>query len=179
MLRRTALVIVAIVVGSGMLAVAQNPTFALADVQIGYFGTVVPPDVTCAGGEPSGLPFPPCSAETTHALARGEIQTWGPVPFSDVEPVPELLNGPITFVVNCNMNADYRGPCWGTFEWDIPGIGTWEGSWTAPVMDLLTYESRLSMVGHGVGGEIDGKQLKFDGGSAPYEWYITGTVRIH
>ncbi len=45
-------------------------------------------------------------------------------------------------------------------------------------MDLFTYESRFSMVGHGVGGTIDGKQLKFDGGSVPGDWYITGTVRI-
>lgn len=46
-------------------------------------------------------------------------------------------------------------------------------------MDLLTYESRMSMVGHGSGGETAGTQMKFDGGSAPYEWFVSGNVRIH
>ena len=112
-----------------------------------------------------------------HILGRGEVQSWWPFVLApQVEP---LLTGPITFVVNCNFNAQYRGPCWGTFTSDVPGVGRWEGSWTAPVMDLLTYESRMSMVGHGSGGEIAGTQMKFDGGSAPYEWFVSGNVRIH
>lgn len=94
------------------------------------------------------------------------------------DPVASLLNGPLNFVVNCNFNADYRGPCWGTFRWEAAG-GRWEGHWTAPVMDLMTYESRLSMVGFGEGGALDGKQLKVDGFSNPGDWYITITARIH
>jgi hypothetical protein len=105
---------------------------------------------------------------------RNEVQTWVVVP-----PAPDELNGPITFVVNCNFNASVRGPCWGTFEWTLASGAKWQGSWTSPVMDLLTYESRMSMVGVGEGGAIDGRHLRFDGGSAPGEEYISGTIRIH
>jgi hypothetical protein len=114
---------------------------------------------------------------TRRILGRSEVQTWWPV--NPSPSVTELLTpGEITFVVNCNFNSEYRGPCWGTFRW-ATADGTWEGQWTAPVMDLFTYESRLSMVGFGQGGAIDGKQLKFDRGSAAFDYYITGSIRIH
>ena len=58
----------------------------------------------------------------------------------------------------------------GTFEWQVPAAGgAWKGSWTSPVMDLLTYQSVIAMVGHGTGG-LDGKQLKVDGFSNPGDW---------
>jgi hypothetical protein len=88
------------------------------------------------------------------------------------------LNGPITFVVNCSFDPNLRGSCWGTLEWSVPGAGVWEGVWAAPLMDLMTYESELNMVGLGIGGAIEGKILKLDGESAPGDWYITSTVRI-
>jgi hypothetical protein len=177
MLRKTSLVIVAVALGAAASAVGDGPGFVVGQAQLGYVGTVAPPEVKCAGGEPTGLPFPHCTEGTQRILGRSEVQTWEPAFLTpNLQP---LLGGPITFVVNCNFNAAYRGPCWGTFTWDIPDVGTWEGQWTAPVMDLMTYESRLSMVGFGRDGAIDGKQLRFDGGSAPGDWYITGTVRIH
>jgi hypothetical protein len=42
--------------------------------------------------------------------------------------IAALLKRPIRFVINCNMHASYREPCWGTFEWDVPGTGVWEGN---------------------------------------------------
>lgn len=182
MLRRLSLAVLAVavaLVAAGSTA-GQNPKFVLGQVQLEYAGTVTPPETRCIGGEPTELPFPylPCTDGTRRILGRSEVQTWWPV-----NPSPSvaglLTEGEITFVVNCNFNSGYRGPCWGTFVWEVPGVGTWEGQWTAPVMDLFTYESRLSMVGFGQGGAIDGKQLKFDGGSAAGEYYITGSVRIH
>ena len=94
-------------------------------------------------------------------------------------PDSELLYGQITFIVNCNFGPAYKGPCWGTFQWDTPDPNAiWVGTWTSPLMDLASYESVISMVGHGVGGAIDGKQLKVDGFSDPGDWYITFKARI-
>ncbi len=176
MLRKVSLFIVTVALASTVPAAGQNAQFVVGEAQLGYLQTLTAAQVSCVGGEPTGLPFPPCSEGTSRALSRSEVQAWWP--FSLSTSVAGLLTGPITFVVNCNMSAEYRGPCWGTFEWDVPG-GKWAGNWTAPVMDLMTYESKLSMVGFGQGGELDGKHLRFEGGSAPYGWYITGTVRIH
>ncbi len=174
--KKALLVLAAVALVAALPAGGQNPALN-GEAQLGWVATVVPPEITCAGGLPTGLPFPQCSEGTRHILGRNEVQTWWPFVLApQLEP---LLTGAITFVVNCNFDAQYRGPCWGTFTWDVPGVGQWAGSWTAPVMDLLTYESRISMVGHGAGGEIAGRQMKFDGGSAPYEWFVSGNVRIH
>ncbi len=164
-MKRIGLVALVLVLAAASPAAAQEEKFTLEQFQIGFLATLVPPDVKTNGG-----------GEIAHVVVRHEVQVWAPAP----EPVaPPMLNGSILFSVNCNFNAAYRGPCWGTFEWTILGVGSWVGTWTAPVMDLVTYESKVSMVGHGVGGEIDGKQLKFDAASAPYDWYVTGTIRIH
>ena len=156
---------------------AANPKFTFGGGLLGFAETIVPPEVRCVGGEPTGV-FPQCTEGTRRIFGRSEQQIW----YVDSVTPPgaaALLDGPITFVVNCNFNADYRGPCWGTFTWDVPGTGgTWEGQWTAPVMDLITYESEISMVGFGVGGELDGMQLKLDGSSNPGDWYIAFTVRL-
>jgi len=176
MLKRLTLLVTVLVAAAGLQVAGQHSNFSVGEVQLGYLETVVPPLIRCVGGELTGLAFPHCSEGTQRIFGRSEVQSWVPVdPSAAVAP---LLSGPITFVVNCNMNADYRGPCWGTFEWSVPGMGTWEGTWTAPVMDLMTYESQISMVGHGIGGEIEGKQIKLDGGSDPGDWYIAATVRI-
>jgi hypothetical protein len=142
---------------------------------LGYFLTTVPVEAHCAGGQVVSPDFPYCSPGTKHILGRNEEQIWMPVDFT--APVATLLDGPITFEVNCNFNTAFRGPCWGTFTWESGG-GIWEGQWVSSVMDLMTYESVISMVGFGTGGAIDGKQLKVDGGSAPGDWYITVDVRI-
>jgi hypothetical protein len=176
MLRKSIVLVAILAAAAGLVRAGEKKVFVVGDVQLGYMGTTVPPQIRCIGGELTGLPFPQCSEGTQRVFGRSEVQTWGPV--NPSESVVSLLNGLITFVVNCNMNASYRGPCWGTFEWDVPGVGIWEGTWTAPVMDLMTYESQISMVGHGMGGDIDGMQIKLDGGSAPGDWFITATVRI-
>jgi len=180
MLKRSMLLVAAIVGASGLLMAGENPKFVTGDVLLGYLGTTVPPQVRCMGGESTGLDFPnlPCSEGTQRISGRSEVQTWWPV-VDPAESVAPLIAGPITFVVNCNSDANVRGPCWGTCMWDVPGVRVWEGSWTTPVMDLVTYESKISMLGHGMGDEIDGMQIKLDGGSAPEDWYITATVRIN
>jgi len=177
MRKNLAVGVVALALVSAAPVAGQNRKSVVGDAQLGFMETLQTPEVTCAGGEPTGLSFPVCSEGTQRILGRNEVQLWVPATLSD--PIRDLLTGTITFVVNCTFNPEYRGPCWGTFEWEVPGVGLWTGSWVAPVMDLVTYESKLSMVGFGAGGQIDGMQLKFDGGSAPGDWYISGQVRIH
>ena len=177
MLKKVALVVALAIVSVGPAAADQHPKFIVGDAQIGYMQTVQPPEIRCVGGQPTGLPFPMCSEGTKRIIGKKEVQIWGPGVMSDS--VRAMLDGPITFVVNCTLDANYRGPCWGTFEWDVPNVGKWAGFWVAPVMDLITYESQMSMVGFGVSGQLHGKQMKFDGGSAPWDWYISGSVRIH
>jgi hypothetical protein len=142
--------------------------------QLGWIMTTVPPEVRCVGGVPTGG-FPSCSPGTQRSFGRGEQSLWAL--FYPSESVASMLTGPLTFVVNCNFNENYRGPCWGTFTW-VVGDGTWEGHWTAPVMDLMTYETRLSMVGFGRGDGLDGKQLKVDGSSNPGDWFVAVNIRI-
>jgi hypothetical protein len=159
---------------------AKGSRFVYGDnIQLGWVSTDVAPERTCVGGEPTGSPWPPyCTEETNRIIGKHEVQTWMPVLEGVPDELKPMLEGPITFEVNCTLNRAYRGPCSGTFVWEV-AEGTWEGSWVSPVMDLITYESTMRLVGHGRGGSIDGMQLKFDGGSAPYDWYITGTVRVH
>jgi hypothetical protein len=171
---RLAFVIVALAV-PGSLWAQGNKKAITGTGLLGYVTTTMAPEIHCAGGQSAGPEFPYCSPDTKRILGRDEEQTWGPLDFTS--PAAELLDGPITFEVNCNFSPVFRGPCWGKFTWEAGG-GVWEGQWVSPVMDLMTYESEISMVGFGIGGAIDGKQLKVDGGSAPYEWYITVDVRI-
>jgi hypothetical protein len=179
MLKRVAFVVVILALVAPVAASGQDPRAVNGKVLLGFLQTVSLPDTKCVDGQPADQtlpPYLPCSPGTTRAIGRSEVQIWMPV--SPSHTVAELLNGPITFVVNCDMNGQYRGPCWGTFEWNVPGVGTWAGFWTAPIMDLVTYESKLSMVGFGSGGQINGKQLVIEGESAPGDWYITSSVRI-
>ncbi len=173
MLKRVSLVVVILALVAPVAASGEGPRAVNGKVLLGFTAEVGLPVITCVGGLPS---VPYCDSNTTQVLGRLEVQTWTPASLS--RSVAKFLNGPITFVVNCDLNAQFRGPCWGTFEWKVPGVGTWTGFWTAPIMDLLTYESQLSMVGVGSGGEINGRHLELDGSAAPGDWYIASSVHI-
>ena len=173
MIRKLVVVLLALAV-AGPLWARGGPRFVVGDGLLGYVSTEVQPTVKCVGGVPTG--YPHCSSGTRRIITRGEVQTWTAIGVS--AGIAEFLDGPLTFHINCNFNADYRGPCWGTFSWDVPDMGTWEGHVFAPVMDLNTYESELVMFGFGDGGDLDGKTLKLEGSSDPGDWYIAFTARI-
>ncbi len=143
--------------------------------EIGFLETTVQPEIRCAGGEPIWV-FPYCSPGTHRVIARDEVQIWAPASLAD--PVAGLLDGPITFTVNCNFSPDLRGPCWGTFTWEVPDTCTWEGHWVSPIMDLMTYESEIRMEGFGDCGALGNLHLKVEGFSNPGDWYITIQARI-
>ena len=117
--------------------------------------------ITCIGGQPSGLPFPLCSPETNQILIRGTIRNFL---YEDrAGAASAMFAGTTRLVFNCNWDKNYSGPCWGTFEWPVPDTnnGKWEGSFTANI-DLLNVVVIASLVGHGVGGDLDGLQMKYD-----------------
>lgn len=183
MMRRIGSISLVAALTSGLLLAADgpknNPKISLAAGDI--FPISIESGTTkCAGGQPTGLPFPaaPCTPETKHIITRGETQVWVPAPGSLSGPAASLFDGPITFTVNCTLNASYRGPCWGTVEWDVPALaGTWVGSWNGS-FDLITFETSISGVGHGTGGQLDGLQMKLDGGSAAFSEFISFTALV-
>lgn len=172
---RFAVVCCVLVLACGMAWAGHSPKFVVGSGLLEYLETTVPPEVRCTHGEPTGS-FPPCTAGSTRYFSRSEEQIWSAI---DMSPsIESMLDGPITFVINCNFDANYRGPCWGTFSWEETGGGIWVGQWAAPLMDLITYESKISMTGFGTGGTIDGKHLKVDGFSNAGDYYITMSARI-
>jgi hypothetical protein len=173
-MKKMAVAVVALAAGPALVWAGQGP-FVVGNGQLGFLETTVAPHVRCLGGEVTSGAFPYCSGDTQRIFGFGEQQLWWPETLS--ETVTPYLTGPIMFEVNCSFDPQFRGPCWGTFTWEVPG-GTWKGHWTAPLMDLLTYESEIHMVGNGEGGDIDGMKLQVDGASAPGDWYVGFHARL-
>lgn len=117
--------------------------------------------ITCIGGQPTGNPFIVCTPETTRILIRGSIRNFFYVDLAGA--AAPLFAGTARYVFNCNWDKNYSGPCWGTFEWPVPDTnnGKWEGSFTGNI-DLLNIVVTGSIVGHGVGGELEGLHMKYD-----------------
>ncbi len=176
MTKWVAAVVLALAGGPGVLWAGPG-AYLGGSGQLGWVATTVAPQIRCLGGQVTGDVVPYCSADTQRIFGFSEQQIWWPETLTATARVAPLLTGPITFAVNCSFDPQYRGPCWGTFAWEVAG-GTWKGHWTMPVMDLMTYESELHMVGVGEGGEIDGLQLKLDGSSNPGDWYVAFDVRL-
>jgi hypothetical protein len=116
-------------------------------------------EITCIGGEPTGSPFPFCTPGTQRVLIRGSVQSFRYVDLAG--PASPLFAGTARYVFNCNWDQNYAGPCWGTFEWPVPGKGSREGTFTGNI-DYLNFVVTGSVVGHGVGGELDGLQMKYE-----------------
>lgn len=135
-------------------------------------------EVKCAGGHPTGLsyPDPACSPGTNRTLTRGEVDSSILMDVTGTG-AAMLQSGSNRVVTNCNLDANLRGPCWGTFELTVPGQGTWEGSWTG-TFDLVNFVASYSAVGHGSGGRIDGFQLKYDAVLNGVLPYFTFSARI-
>ncbi|MFN7949002.1 MAG: hypothetical protein U0Z53_26850 [Blastocatellia bacterium] len=116
--------------------------------------------VTCAGGRPTGLPFPLCSPETKRILIRGAIRYFDYQELAG--PAAAMFAGTSRFVLNCNLNPDYQGSCWGTFEWPVTAMGgKWEGTFFGE-LDLLKAFVKVTAVGQGSGGELEDREMKYD-----------------
>jgi hypothetical protein len=138
--------------------------------------SVVAGQAICAGGAPTGGAYPYCSQETNATLVRGELD--GSI-LSDVTGSgAELLDGAMnTYVSNCNLDRKLQGPCWGTFEMTVPGQGKWEGTWQG-FFDFLNFAASYAVVGRGSGGQLEGKQLKYEAFTDGTTYYALFTARI-
>ena len=88
-----------------------------------------------------------------------------------------MFQGPFRPVVNCNLDENLQGECWGAFELDSSAGGQWKGTWSGK-FDLIHYISVVSIVGHGEGGAIDGLQMKMDVMSPCFLPYLTFLAQV-
>ena len=167
MIRRVSLV-VAVVVGAGFLlgtAAARNEA-TLTDLFNPYgipnplgvpmAGAFLDPgSLICPGHTPTGDPMVPCP-EGSSVLMRGfRFQT-------RVDSENANLAGAMTVKANVNFAADYTGPAWGDFAIQLDAGGVVEGTWSGfrrKTADSV-WVTDLRVVGHGLGGDVDGKQVK-------------------
>jgi hypothetical protein len=74
-----------------------------------------------------------------------------------------MFGGKNHTVSHCNLDENYYGHCWGTFEWTIPELGgKWEGVWGG-MHDMLAGVVSYSSIGFGSGGKLEGLQLRYEG----------------
>ncbi|HLG13402.1 MAG TPA: hypothetical protein VJH03_02610 [Blastocatellia bacterium] len=87
-------------------------------------------------------------------------------------PAAGLFGPSATATLNCNLDENMTGPCWGTFEWPASDEERWEGIWYGP-FNLATFAGSYKAAGHGHGGRLDGLKLKIDAeypGDRPYPY---------
>jgi hypothetical protein len=138
--------------------------------------SVVAGQAICAGGVLTGGAYPYCSQETNETLVRGELD--GSILTDVTGSGAEMLIGATnTYVSNCNLDRNLRGPCWGTFEMTVPGQGKWDGAWQG-IFDFVNFAASYSLVGHGSGGQLEGKQLKYEAVTDGTTYYAAFTARI-
>jgi hypothetical protein len=138
--------------------------------------SVVAGQAICAGGAPTGGAYPYCSPGTNETVVRGELD--GSILTDVTGKGAEMLTGATnTYVSNCNLDRKLQGPCWGTFEMMVPGQGKWEGTWQG-IFDFANFAASYSMVGHGLGGQLEGKQLKYEAFTDGTTYYALFTARI-
>ena len=159
-------------------ALASNgPKFMFATGQEVSFNVIDPGTPTCIGGEATGNPYDPCLQSHRVLLKHQVVQTML-LPGATGEGVP-LLDGASTITLDCNLDGDLRGSCWGVFEWDVDSDSSWAGV-VSGTFDFSTFTFVYQMVGKGFGGIVDGMQLhydvSYDGG---YDFIGDFVARVH
>lgn len=134
-------------------AVAQP---RVSEFQAHVWYTAIPQagEITCpGGGEPSASLMPPWCVDS-RTKVRNRVLTG----LVDTASDPRV-QGTIKTVMNLNLDDSFEGPAWGTYEIEVPGRGTWEGTWQGRHrgLRLATYH----LVAHG-SGEFEGLQLRAD-----------------
>lgn len=167
MLRKLALTILFAVTSTISLVASDNakddPQFLVAIGSENLVG-IQPGRATCAGGRPTGKWFPDamCTAGTDRILTRAEVDS---TQLTGVGGTGAAMFAGATnrLVVNCNLDANLKGYCWGTFEITLSGgQGKFEGTWTGP-FDLTNLVGFYSGDGHGSGGQLHGLRMKYVG----------------
>jgi hypothetical protein len=141
-------------------ALAQQPPKILVATGKEMQGEMLAPGtLVCVGGQPTGLPLPnpPCSPGTRRVLMWNVV---GVQIYQDVAgTAAAMLRGRSTIVMHCNLDENYFGHCWGTFQLPVPEMGgQWEGVWSGP-WDMATNCTPYRASGFGAGGQLDGLRL--------------------
>ncbi len=173
LLKKLSLVVVA-VLGAGLLlgmaAARAEVTYANLTLQFNPFGVpnplgvpqtgqiLNPGQVMCPGNTPTGNPMLPCP-QGSRIVSRGTLL------LIRTESDNPALTGWLTLEHNANFAPDYSGPVWGKFSIQLDAGGSWEGTWNG--IRTKTGDSlwvvHLRIVGHGLGGNVDGMQVKGTG----------------
>ena len=141
----------------GAASRAEDP-YALAASGGIVIGLAAPGDVTCIGGEPTGWPL--CSDGTQRIIWRG---------FTGTMLMQEVTGAAAEYLADvwvtpgsCILDATYSGPCWGTFEAQVPDGGKWTGTWNGR-LDFAMFGGTLRMVGTGSGSPtVEGLHIQVD-----------------
>jgi hypothetical protein len=97
----------------------------------------------------------------------GNIKIRGMITVCDehdfVGPAAPYVTGPGSpIAMNCNLNKEWAGQCWGTFgrPWQ-PDVTSWEGVWEGE-FDFVTGAGGWKIMGHGRGPLLEGLMLEED-----------------
>ncbi len=116
-----------------------------------------PGTLLCVGGQPTGRPAQ-CSPGTRRIFIWNWVSVQG---YQDiVGTAAAMFRGRNTIVMHCNLDENYYGHCWGTFEWAAPEMGgRWEGVWSGP-WDMAANCTSYRATGYGSGGQLEGLQVE-------------------
>jgi len=76
-------------------------------------------------------------------------------------PAADLVNGVITTTMNCNLDENWTGPCWGAYQWPISATEKWAGVWEG-TFNFGVVAGSYHASGHGEGGKLAGLRLDMD-----------------
>jgi hypothetical protein len=163
--------------GATSAPAGRGPNFMFATGEEVTFNVVDPGTVTCIGGEATGDPYDPCHESQRVMLKHQVVQTML-LPGASGDAAP-LLDGTATVTIDCNLDGDLRGHCWGVFEWQVDAESRWAGV-VSGTFDFRTFSFVYRLVGRGFGGTVDGMQLQYDvsydGG---YDFIGDFVARVH
>lgn len=106
-------------------------------------------DVKCFSGTPTGT-FPPCSV--------GKARIRGLALISMQTATDTRVEGTRTTILNANLDAEGKGPVWGTWHLETP-TGDIEGTYRGTLLGYAV-GGQVSGVGHGSGGLVEGLKVK-------------------
>jgi hypothetical protein len=166
----------ALLLFNGSALAGNGPKFLFATGQEVTVNVIDAGTATCIGGEATGDPYNPCDGShrimIEHQVVEAAVLT------ATGAAVP-LLAGTDTVTIDCNLDGNLRGNCWGVFEWQVDHDSLWAGTLNG-LFDFSTFAFTYQMVGNGFGGVVDGMQLQYDvsydGG---YDFIGDFVARVH
>ncbi len=128
---------------------ASPAKFMSAGGEYMIFQVIDPGETTCPGG--------PCDLESPVHIRGQVVEMMG-----SFQGDAGFLFGPSVIIkINCNLDSQLTGPCWGTFEWPLSEQEMWKGFWNGK-FDLKNYIASYHSIGHGQGGCLEGFKFKMD-----------------